>query len=99
MMVTTERENLKKLLGLELETQDQLATGIRNHRLRALVEGKVGEDRVKPTNDLLKQLVGPADAFEKVQGTLGKLRSVLASSKPGERHSRVCRSMRRRATT
>lgn len=75
MMVTTERENLKKLLDLELETQDQLATGIRNHRLRGLVEGKVGEALVKPTNDLLKQLVGPADAFQKVQETLGELRT------------------------
>jgi hypothetical protein len=57
-MVTTERANLKKLLDLELETQDQLATGIRNNRLRALVEGKVGEGLVAPTNDLLVRLVG-----------------------------------------
>jgi hypothetical protein len=74
MMVTTERANLKKLLDLELETQDQLATGIRNDRLRDLVEGKVGEDLVKPTNVLLNRLVGPADGFQKVQETLSDLR-------------------------
>ena len=74
-MVTTDRANLKKLLDLELETQDQLATGIRNYRLRALVEGKVGAGLVKPTNDLLAQLVGPAGKFEASQKNLEGLRS------------------------
>lgn len=74
-MVKTDRANLTKLLDLELETQDQLATGIRNNKLRALVEGKIGEDVVKPTNDLLTQLVGPADQFKKVQSSLGELRT------------------------
>lgn len=74
-MITTDRANLKKLLDLELATQDQLASGIRNHRLRGLVEGKVGQDLVKPTNDLLNQLVGPADKFKAVQERLGELRS------------------------
>ena len=74
--VATERANLTKLLDLELETQDQLAVGIRDHQLRAIVEGgKLGDDLVKPTDDLLKKLIGAPEQFATAETSLGAIRT------------------------
>ena len=39
-VVDAERANLKTLLEAELDTQDGLATGIRNHQLRFMVQSE-----------------------------------------------------------
>lgn len=39
-LIATERDNLNKLLTAELDTQDKLASAVRDHRLRAILDGK-----------------------------------------------------------
>jgi hypothetical protein len=58
-IVTTERSNLNKLLEAELETQDRLAAGIRNHTLRNMVDSKtLDEGLVQRVDRRLNELAG-----------------------------------------
>jgi hypothetical protein len=72
-VISTERTNLKNLLDLELQTQDQLATGIRDHELRSIVEAATVEaGLVKSTSARLSQLIGAPENFQKSLERLGK---------------------------
>lgn len=58
-IVATERTNLNSLLAAELDAQDRLAEGVRNHTLRAMFDGKSLDDAlVKPVGSRLDKLVG-----------------------------------------
>ncbi len=58
-VIAVERQNLDKLLQEELKTQEMLATGIRDHRLRALVAGEsVEEGLVTPVEKALVEIAG-----------------------------------------
>lgn len=70
-VIAAERDNLNKLLTAELETQDKLASSIRDHRLRAILNGK-SIDRLFPDVDAqFNVLVGttgtPTSKIESIQ--------------------------------
>jgi hypothetical protein len=70
-MIDGERGNLKKLLAAELDTQQKLATAIRDHELRSMVQRDVGTGLVEPVTRRLKDLAGapelPTDAWRELQ--------------------------------
>lgn len=77
-VVTTERANLKKLLGAELDTQDRLAAGIRNHELRSLVAAKtLKEGLVDPVNQRLSSVAGSAESVSASHKRLSNYRKNL----------------------
>lgn len=75
-LVATERENLKKLLETELEAQDQLASGIRDHGLRAMVTGTetVSGALIQPANELLARLLGGSQDLQAAEDALSTVR-------------------------
>src|SRR5688500_3000059 len=59
-LIATERENLTKMLETDLQTQDQLAAGIRDHELRAMVTGTgtLDDKLIQPANKMFAGLLG-----------------------------------------
>ena len=69
-VIAAERRNLAQLLETELATQDKLALAIRDHTLRAMVDGaSVDEVLFKPVDAQLTKLVG-SDGLKKVDAAL-----------------------------
>lgn len=74
-LVATERANLKKLLDAELETQDRLSSGIRNHELRGMVDAKsLKEGLVDLVEARLIAVAGDAASVELSRKELSKFR-------------------------
>jgi hypothetical protein len=77
-IVTTERSNLNKLLEAELETQDRLAAGIRNHTLRNMVDSKtLDEGLVQRVDRRLNELAGTRSKTPPTLGPRALLRQSL----------------------
>lgn len=69
-VIAVERKNLAQLLKTELETQDKLALAIRDHTLRAMLDGaSVDETLFKQVDAQLTKLVG-SNGLEKVKKAL-----------------------------
>lgn len=78
-LVTTERANLKKLLDAELETQDRLAAGIRDHELKAMVGAKsLDEGLVQPVNKLLGTVAQSANRVESSRENVKNFRALMS---------------------
>ena len=74
-LVATERENLKKLLDAELDTQGRLATGIRDHELRAMVEASsLKEGLVDRVNKRLADVAGDGNLVAASRSKLAAFR-------------------------
>ena len=64
-IIETERSNLNGLLQAELDTQDRLAAGIRNHALRAMIDADNLEAAlVKPLDRQIVRLIGSRDKLQ-----------------------------------
>ncbi len=76
-LIATERRNLNNLLAAELAAQDQLATSIRDHRLRHLLSATpMQEALVAPIDADLRRLVGDPAAFAQSRQALQRQRVV-----------------------
>lgn len=76
-LVATERRNLASLLAAELSAQDQLATSIRDHRLRHLLSATpLQEALVAPIDADLRRLVGDPAVFADSRQALQRHRVV-----------------------
>jgi hypothetical protein len=69
-VVETERANLRKLLDAELDTQDRLAAGIRDHELRYMVASKLKDGLVNPVGKRFTGLAGDDEKFRKSRNAL-----------------------------
>lgn len=72
--ISAERANLKKLLVVELETQEQLANAIGERELRRLVQShSLTEGLIMPINERLKDLMAdsalPTDAWNQLESS------------------------------
>lgn len=76
-LIATERRNLNSLLAAELAAQDQLATSIRDHRLRHLLSAvPMQEALVAPIDADLRRLVGDPATFAQSRQALQRQRVV-----------------------
>lgn len=75
-LISTERANLRRLLDAELETQDKLAAGIRNHELRAMVEApSLKAGLIDSVDRRLTNVAGGADQVRASRNRLAAFRT------------------------
>lgn len=75
-LISTERANLTKLLDAELETQDKLAAGIRDHELRSMVEASsLKAGLIDPLNQRLENVAGSAAQVKTSRDRLAAFRT------------------------
>ena len=78
-VIEAERQNLDKLLQEELKTQDLLAAGIRDNRLRALVEAKrIDRDFSAEVESALTGVAGSAQLVEQSRSRYGNQQRATA---------------------
>ena len=77
-MIDGARGNLKKLLAAELDTQQKLATAIRDHELRSMVQRDVSTGLVEPVEKRLTDLAGALE-LPTAQANVGRKASVKSA--------------------